>query len=163
MAKTGGDLTVPLDRNRLISDMGTARSRVRESVAGLTDEQASRPGIDGWSAKDHLNHLTACDELRFHEIHRISSGGRPAFAGMDGVQADVFNEIIVSLRRALPLDQVTTDLQSARTRVLQAIAAAPERALDPAAYGDGYPVNGSIAHDAEHAAAIMAWRKREGT
>ena len=108
-----------------------------------------------------MNHLTACDELRFFEIGRVSRGGSPAFRDMDREQTDVLNGLIVTLRRGLLMEQVRADLQSARSRVLEAIAAAPDHALSGEAYGD-FPVDGSIAHDAEHAAAIRAWREQEG-
>ncbi|HEU4759941.1 MAG TPA: DinB family protein [Dehalococcoidia bacterium] len=148
-------------RDQLLLEMETARARVLDAIAGLTEEQMSRPGIDGWSVKDHLNHLTACDEFRFYEIGRISRGGSPAFRDMDRDQTEALNGLIVTLRRALPLDQVRTDLQFARSLVLEAIRGAPEHALAAEPYGD-FPVDGSIPHDFEHAAAITAWRQREG-
>jgi len=142
-------------------EMKAARSRVLAAVDGLTEEQISRPEIDGWSVKDHLNHLTACDEFRFYEIGRISRGARPAFASMDEEQTDTLNALMVTLRRHLTVEQVMADLDFARSLVLEAIQGAPEHALSPEAYGD-FPVDGSIPHDLEHAAAITAWREREG-
>ena len=150
-----------MDRRQLVEEMGIARERVMEAVAGLSEEQASKRGIEGWSVKDHLNHLTACDEFRFFEIGRVARGGSPASRDMDSEQADVLNGLIVTLRRGLPMEQVVADLRSVRERVLEAIAAAPEHALSGEAYGD-FPVDGSISHDAEHAAAIREWRQREG-
>ena len=154
-------MRVGSSRDQLLLEMKTARSRVLAAVDGLTEEQMSRPGIDGWSAKDHLNHLTVCDEMRFHEIGRISRGGPPAYQGMDNEQADTLNALMVTLRRHLAVDEVMADLDFARSLALEAIQRAPEHALSPQAYGD-FPVDGSIDHDLEHAAAITAWREREG-
>ena len=148
-------------RDQLLLQMKTARSRVLDAVAGLSEEQMSGPAVDGWSVKDHLNHLTACDEFRFYEIGRVSRGGQAAFRDMDNEQTDALNGLIVTLRRGLPASQVIADLEFARALVLDAIAGAPEHALSGEAYGD-FPVDGSIAHDIEHAAAIAAWREREG-
>ena len=142
-------------------EMKAARSRVLAAVDGLTEEQISRPEIDGWSVKDHLNHLTACDEFRFYEIGRVSRGARTAFASVDDEQTDALNAIIVALRRNMTLEELIADLEFARSLVLEAISQAPERALAPEAYGD-FSVEGSIDHDLEHAAAISAWREREG-
>jgi Mycothiol maleylpyruvate isomerase N-terminal domain len=155
-------VTAAIERGQLLQEMGAARSRVMEAVRGLDDEQASRPEIDGWSVKDQLIHLTVCDEIRFHEIGRVSRGGEPGYANLNGERMDVFNETVVDLRRSLSRTQVLDDLAAARLRVLEAIDAAPERALATEVYGDGYPVNGSINHDNEHAAAISHWRKRVG-
>jgi len=154
-------MRVGSSRDQLLLELKTARSRVLDAVDGLTEEQMSRPGIDGWSVKDHLIHLTACDEFRFYEIGRISRGARPAFASADDEQMDALNAIIVALRRNMTLEELIADLEFARSLVLEAIGQAPEHALAPEAYGD-FAVNGSIAHDLEHAAAITAWRQREG-
>src|SRR3990170_1236887 len=153
-------MRVGSSRDQLLLGMKAARDRVMAAIAGLREEQMSRAGIDGWSAKDHLIHLTACDEFRFYEIGRVSRGARPAFTGTD-IEHDTLNEVMVALRRHLAVDEVMADLESARSLVLEAIAGAPEHALSPEAYGD-FPVDGSVAHDLEHAAAITAWRQREG-
>jgi hypothetical protein len=163
MEAAGGDLRGLTDRDQITHDMQSARSRVLAAIAGLTDEQASSPAEDGWSVKDHLNHLTMCDEIRFFEIGRVARGGAPAFQHFDGSPMHAFNETIAVLRRDLSLEQALSDLAFARSLVLEAIAGAPEHALDPRAYGEyGYAVNGSIEHDHGHAEAIEARRKGEG-
>ena len=155
-------MRVGSSRDQLLLELKTARSRVLAAVEGLTEEQASRPEIDGWSVKDILSHLTACDEFRFYEIGRVSRGAPPAFIGMDARgQTDTLNEAMVTLRRHLSLDEVMADLDFARSLVLEAIQRAPEHALSPEAYGN-FPVDGSISHDLEHAAAVTAWRESQG-
>lgn len=154
-------MRVGSSRDQLLIEMKAARSRVLAAVDGLTEEQMPRPEIDGWSVKDHLSHLTACDEFRFYEIGRISRGARPAFARMDEEQTDALNALMVTLRRHLTVDEVMADLDFARSLVLEAIQRVPEHALSPEAYGR-FPVNGSVPHDLEHAAAVTAWREREG-
>jgi len=148
-------------RDQLLLELKAARSQVLAAIEGLSDAQASRAELDGWSVKDHLSHLTACDEFRFYEIGRISRGARPAFASADDEQMDALNAIIVALRRNMTLEELIADLEFARSLVLEAVGQAPEHALSPEAYGD-FAVNGSIAHDLEHAATITVWREREG-
>ena len=154
-------MRVGSSRDQLLLEMKAARDRVMAAIAGLSDEQASRAELDGWSVKDHLSHLTACDEFRFYEIGRVSQGVRTAFASGDDEQMDALNALMVTLRRHLTVDEVVADLDFARSLVLETIQRAPEHALSPEAYGD-FPVDGSIAHDLEHAAAVTAWREREG-
>jgi hypothetical protein len=154
-------MRVGTSRDQLLLELDTARARVSEAISGLTEEQASRPAVDGWSVKDNLNHLTACDEFRFYEISRVSRGGRPAFPSIDREQDEALNALIVTQRRGLPMAQVIADLEFARSLVLQAVAGAPEHALSTAVYGE-FAINGSISHDIEHATAILAWRQREG-
>ena len=124
------------DRDQITHDMQAARSRVLAAVKGLTEEEASRQAEDGWSVKDHLNHLSMCDEIRFFEIGRVSRGGAPAFQRFDGPPMHTFNETIAALRRDLSLEQALSDLAFARSLVLEAIAGAPAIALDPRANGE---------------------------
>ena len=154
-------MRVGSSRDQLLLEMKTARSQVLGALEGLSDEQASRAELDGWSVNDHLSHLTACDEFRFYEIGRVSRGARTAFASVDDEQTDALNAIIVALRRNMTLEELIADLEFARSLVLEAIQRAPDHALSPEAYGV-FPVDGSIDHDLEHAAAITAWREREG-
>ena len=153
-------MRVGSSRDQLVLEMKAARDRVLAAIDGLSEAQASRAELDGWSVKDHLAHLTACDESRFYEIGRVSRGARPAFAS-DDEQMDTLNEAMVTVRRHLTLEELIADLEFARSLVLEAISQAPEQALSPEAYGD-FPVDGSISHDLDHAAAITAWREREG-
>ncbi len=150
-----------MDRDQIVRDMETARSRLLAALAGLAEEDSERRRDDGWSVKDDLGHIAMCDEIRFFEINRVSRGGRPAFHGLDGAPMDAFNEIIASQRRSLPLKQLVADLAAARKLVLDAIADASDRALDPSNYGD-FAVTGSINHDNDHAETIEAWRKKSG-
>lgn len=136
-------------------------SQVRSSVQGLSDEQASRPAIEGWSVKDHLNHLTVWHEMRFHEIGRVARGARPALPLLDDDQVEALNSLTVSFRRGLPLAQVMEDLDFARSLVVEAIAGAPEQALREENFEE-VGLRGGIEHDIDHASAIRAWREREG-
>jgi hypothetical protein len=137
-----------------------ARERIAAAVGGLTDEQASIPGIDGWSVKDHLNHMCLWHEFRANEIMRVSRGGVSAMPAVNDEQVEAINRTFADLRRHLPLQQVVADLEFARGFVLQAIQSCPEAALDQSLYPE-VSVNGG-GHDIEHAETIEAWRKREG-
>ena len=154
-------MSVGTDRDQLLLELDTARARVMDAISGLSEDQMSRPDIDGWSVKDHLNHLTACDEFRFLEILRVSRGGQAGFTGFWGEQSDFLNDLVVTQRRKLPLAQVVSDLQVTREFVIQAITAAPNEALRSERYVM-YPVNGSIPHEIGHAKTITSWREKEG-
>lgn len=150
-------------RDQLLVEMDAARDRVNDAIASLSEEQMAIPGIDGWSVKDHLAHLTLWHEMRFFEVSRMARGGRAGFpatdivAGVDPI--DEINERFAANRRGLPLAQVLADLDFARAMVRQAIEDCPEDRLDLSLYEEIGP-NGA-GHDGEHAEMIAAWRKRE--
>ena len=156
-------MRVGSSRDQLLLEMKTARARVLDAVAGLTEEEITRPEIDGWSVKDHLAHLAAWDELRYYEISRVSQGYAPAFLGLTNEQVEAFNEIAHALRRGFSPAQVLWELESARSRVLKAIADCPEERLqDLAAEDVPLRARGAIHHDSEHADYIREWRREEG-
>lgn len=146
---------------QLAAEFREAASQVAAAVQGLTEEQMSRPAIEGWSVKDHLNHLTVWHEIRFHEISRIARGGQAAYPPLSDEQLQTLNQLTVSCRTSLPVSQAMADLDFARSLVLEAIAGCPEDALRDENYGEVGP-RGGIAHDLEHAATIREWRTREG-
>ena len=145
--------------DQLLLEMDVARDRVGEAIARLSEEQMSRPDLDGWSAKDHLTHLTLWHELRFFELNRIARGGRAGFPPTDEAGVEHINEQFAANRRHLPLAQVLADLDFAREMVRQALANCPEDRLDPRLFEELGP-NGA-GHDTSHAEMITAWRKRE--
>jgi len=147
------------DRDELIQEMRAARQRVLEALAGLTEEQMSRPDLDGWSVKDHLTHLTLWHEMRFFEISRVARAGQPSFPLSTEEQVTPLNEAVAAHRRGLSLAQVVADLEFAWSMVEQAVAACPEDRLEHGFSGEIGPVG--TAHDFAHAEMITAWRQRE--
>src|SRR5437867_9185816 len=103
-------MRVGTGRDQLLLELDTARARVSEAIAGLTEEQTSRSDLDGWSVKDHLTHLTLWHELRFFELSRIARGGRAGFPLTDEASVEQINRQFAANRRSLSLEQVLADL-----------------------------------------------------
>jgi len=139
-------------------ELERSRELLLQAVEGLSEDQMSRPEIDGWSVKDHLTHLTVWDEMRFFEISRIARGGQFGFPPTEDI--DWYNEPMAANRRQLSLSQVLTDMAFARDMVLQAVALCPEERLDQSLYGE-IGIEGGAGHDRVHAEIIKAWRKKE--
>ena len=146
------------DRDALLRHYRESHEALLAAIHGLTDAQMTDPSIDGWSVKDHLAHLALWDDLRASEVTRISAGHGSAWR-MTGEQGDAYNAIGYTTRRDLPLDQVRWELQTSRARLLDAIAAATPRGLDPSRYADAGLRSG---HEAEHAGWITRWRGERG-
>ena len=153
-------MRVGTTRDQLLLEMDAAGDRVSEAIAGLSDEQMSRPDLDGWSIKDHLTHLTLWHELRFFELSRIARGGRASFPVTDESGVEHINQQFAANRRPLPFAQVLADLDFAREMIRQAIANCPEERLDPRLFEELGPHGAG--HDTAHAEMITAWRRREG-
>jgi hypothetical protein len=139
------------------SELDFAHARVRESIAGLSEEDASAVGPDGWSIKDHLTHLTLWHEMRFFEVSRIARGGGASMPLSTEEDITPMNESIAGFRRRLPLAQVIADLEFAWSMVEQAVAACPEERLGEPHFQEIGPVG--TGHDLSHAEMISALRK----
>jgi hypothetical protein len=145
------------DRQQLLAELEHARRRVRQSVAGLNDDDASIAGADGWSVKDHLAHMTLWHEMRFFEISRIARGGRAGFPASDEARITPLNDLFTDNRRSLPLEQVLSDLEFAWAMVEQAISACPEDRLALRYFSELGPTGAG--HDIDHAETITALRQ----
>ena len=146
------------DRDDLIKHYRESRATLLQAIDGLTDEQMSETTIDGWAVKDHLAHLALWDDLRAAEVERVSAGHDSAWK-MTDEQDDDFNEIGYELRRSMSAAQARWELDHSRTRLLDAIAAAPPDALDPERYGAAGLRSG---HEGQHAEWLGRWRRERG-
>ncbi len=143
-------------REHILLEMDAAHARVQDAIAGLTDEQMSRPELDGWSVNDHLTHITFWHEMRFFEVSRIARGGGASFPPVDEEGVEKINEQFVTNRRSLTSAQVIADFDFAREMVRQAIITCPEDRLDDQLYEEiGQHGSG---HDSSHAEMIRSWR-----
>ena len=137
-----------------------AAAGVYRAVDGLNEEQACRAEIDGWSVKDHINHLAFWHELRFFEIGRVARGAPQEFPRTEGDVIDAINQTITDLRRRLSFKEALADLEFTRGMVLEVIGEAPEARLDSQLYEEMTPLGGAQ-HELAHAETIAAWRERE--
>jgi uncharacterized damage-inducible protein DinB len=146
------------DRDALLEHYRQTREALLAAIAGLSDALMTEPSLDGWSVKDHLAHLALWDDVRASEVLRISAGHDSAWR-MAGEQDEAYNALAYALRRDLSLEQVRWELAASRQRLLDAIASATERGLDPSLYGEAGLRSG---HEAEHAGWITRWRTERG-
>ena len=146
------------NREELLQHYRSMRDELLLATDGLSDEQMIDPSLDGWSIKDHLAHIAFWDELRAAEVVRISAGHEAAWK-MSPEQDETLNDLAYSFRRALPLAQVRWELATSRQRLLDAIASATPRGLDPSLYGEA---GLRTTHEAQHIEWIRRWRSERG-
>jgi hypothetical protein len=146
------------DRDELLSHYRSTREDFLRAIDGLSDGQMSDESLDGWSVKDHLLHIALWDEIRAAEVRRISAGYESAWRMADD-QVDPYIELAYQLRRGLTGAQAMWELGQTREALLEAIAAAAPRALEPSNYGEA---GLRSSHEVEHAGWIRRWRSEKG-
>ena len=145
---------MPENRDDLLRHYRDSRKKLLAAIDGLTDEQMSERSIDGWSVNDHLAHLALWDDIRAAEVERISAGFDSAWK-MTEEQDDAHNAMGYELRKAMSAAQAKWELENSRRRLLEAITAAPPRALDPGLYG---AAGLRSEHEDQHATWLQRWR-----
>ena len=142
------------DKDELLAYYRRTRAELEAAIDGIPDDLMVERSLDGWSVKDHLSHLALWDGVRASEVSRISAGFESAWR-MSDEQDEAYNTMGHGLRRDLSLAQVRWEFASSRQRLLDAIAGATPRALDPSLYGASSLVN---THEEEHTGWIKRWR-----
>jgi uncharacterized damage-inducible protein DinB len=146
------------DREALLRHYRTMREQLLAAIRSLNREAITEPSLDGWSVKDHLAHIALWDDVRATEVERISAGYESAWR-MEHDQDASFSALGHSLRLALSLDQVRWELATSHTRLLDSIAHATARGLDPSLYGEA---GLRSSHESAHAGWIRRWRAERG-
>jgi len=152
------------DREELVGCLEQARSNLRASFRGLSDDQMSRPGAVGeWSVKDVLSHVASWEELALPDLARLARGDAAVLASIDlyATNYDPFNAMIMSLRRNLTLRQVLRELDILRADFMAAVARLPDSVLLEGQFSR-LLVKITAEHDEEHAGHILQWRNKEG-
>jgi hypothetical protein len=144
-------------RGQVAAEVAAAHDHVRAAIAGLSEDDASAIGPDGWSIKDHLTHLTLWHEMRFFEINRIARGGQPSIPLTTEEDVTPLNDTVARYRRALSFEQIVSDLEFAWSMVEQAAAACSDDRLDRGFSGEIGPVG--TGHDLSHMMMIRALRR----
>jgi len=145
---------VPEDREALLQHYRDMRADLLAAIEGLTDDQLTEATLDGWSVKDHLVHLAAWDEIRASEVERLSAGHDSAWRLEPGRDEDL-SALFHDARLGLSAAQAKWELETSRQRLLDAIASAPERALESDRYGEAALRS---EHEAQHTGWLRRWR-----
>jgi uncharacterized protein (TIGR03083 family) len=110
-----------LTKAELLERMAASRQVLESAIAGKDEATLTRPGADGWSAKDHLAHLTVWQRSL---MALLEGRSRPAAMGIEDLTqeeesgfADV-NAVLHDRFKDQPLDQVLAEFRQSRQDLL---------------------------------------------
>lgn len=152
----------------LLGNLRAEHDALAQTLRTLTPAQMTQGGVNGegvedWSVKDILSHITWWEQSIFGWLSREQAVPREALPPSD-LSEDQTNTFIFEQTRALPLPDVLANFERSYTALYQAIEAASEeqiergRPSDP----DGSPLweiipGNSSEHYHAHHDAIRAW------
>ncbi len=158
---------LPRDTADLLDRIRREWAALEHVYAGLSDEQMTRPGAEGWSVKDHLAHLTAWEQ--FMLAHHLQ--GRPAHevleidaATLKTLDENGENAILRQRSQGQSVAQVLAGRQQSLAQVMATLEQTPFAALmqphlpdDPQARPLILRITGNTyEHYQEHRAYIQA-------
>jgi uncharacterized damage-inducible protein DinB len=119
---------------RLAQQFRSNRERFEAFCRSLSDEELERPVPNStYRVKDFASHLATLDPelVRWFEAVREGQSDEPSRSA-DGSPFDVdkFNDAVVAERRDWSLDQILAEARANRERLLEALSALDEEAIE---------------------------------
>jgi hypothetical protein len=132
MAMTDDMQGPPESKADLLARTDRAWAELQATIANFSPEQLTSPtDAGGWTAKDHLAHLTAWERsMIFLLQHRARHEGLGVSESLYLTgDEDAINASIQKQTRALPLDQVLAELTATHEELLALVRELPESEL----------------------------------
>ncbi len=154
-----------VEKAELLTRIQDGYTQFEAILAPLSEAQMTEPGVNGsWSVKDNLAHLTVWQQYLLDQLQGILTNTQPP-EFMPGLSSeDEENERVYQENKDRPLADVQADFRATYQRVLAAIQAMSEEALNaPAPWStSGNPIWPSIVgntygHYEEHGGFIHRW------
>lgn len=121
----------PATKAELLAAATRDRDELLHLLSTLTPEQLVQPGAYGWSAKDHVAHLSAWERLLL-EWYEVGARGQeqqlPA-AGYTWATMDQLNRDIYERHAAEPFPHVMAEWQDSNGRMIRLVDWLPESEL----------------------------------
>jgi uncharacterized protein (TIGR03083 family) len=148
-------------KQQLLDKLERAWMDLRQSYAGLSEAQLTRPGVtNGWSVKDILAHVTTWEEEALKYLPSILRGEKPPrYKDLYG-GIDAFNAQMTAKKQTLPLSDILRQLDDTHRRLIAAIQSAPEDQINTETPFRRRVRLDTYSHYSLHARAIRAWRER---
>ena len=157
-----------MNKNELVTSLNTSRQRLVDAINDLSDLEQIEPGPDGgWSVKDILAHLAACEaELVTALARDVAHNKPPRLWGISEAEVEKQNTQWHGENKDRPLDRVRDDFAGVRKQLLRQVAALNDKDLtDPKKYKwlDGktladYIAGEAAGHDDDHVEGLRNWR-----
>jgi uncharacterized protein (TIGR03083 family) len=113
----------PQDKALLMERIDRAWAELNGAVRGLSEQELTRPGPDGWAMKDHLAHISAWERsalalLRGMPRHEALGVDEATYQSHD---VERVNDAIEQRNRGRPLAEVLADFEQTHADVLTAL------------------------------------------
>ena len=148
-----------MDRQRLLGQIDTAWTALKEAYAGLPEARLTEAGVAGeWSVKDILAHVTTWEEEALKHLPLIIKGGRPLRYSIKYGGIDAFNAQMTEQKQDLSLSDVLRQMDETHCRLVAYVQSAPEEQFTRETRFRRRLRLDTYSHYPKHAKAIRKWR-----
>lgn len=152
-----------MKKQQLLDKLEQAWQDLRDSYAGLSDEQMVEPGVSGeWSVKDILAHVSGWEAEALKYLPVILRGERPpSYRRLYG-GIDAFNARMRDTWEQVSITEVRRQLEATHREVMAYLQGVPEEQFATETRFRRRLGWDTFRHYPQHSQAIRAWREREG-
>lgn len=150
-----------MNRSQLLKRLATAWGELKESYAGLSEKQMTKPGVVGdWAVKDMLAHISTWEQEALKYLpDLIEDKPLPRYSNLYG-GLDAFNALMAEQKRALSLTEVLKQMDETHERLISYVMSVPEEFITKETRFRRRLRLDTYSHYPEHTQAIRAWRDR---
>jgi hypothetical protein len=153
-----------LTREGVRESLARERGKLLAALDGLSEEEMARPGAVGsWSVRDVLAHVLAWEDEAVARLDLLAAGRPQDFARITtDEELEAWNSSAHRRYAGLPRAEVMRRLEDVQGRIVAGLDSLSDERL---ATDEGpVPVHNwlpecSYAHEEEHCADILAWRR----
>jgi len=153
-----------LTREDVRDSLARERGKLLAALDGLSEEEMTRPGVAGqWSVRDVLAHILAWEEEAIARLDLLAANRPQDFARITNEEElNAWNARAHQRYAGLPLAEVMRRLEDVQGRVLAGLDSLSDERLGtdegPVPVHNWLP-ECTYAHEQEHCAGILAWRR----
>jgi hypothetical protein len=147
------------EREKLLRQADDTYAELRQSVAGLTEDEMHQPWLGVWGVREILIHVGAWHEEMIPALQRIARGAPPYAEGTYD-DADAWNARFVERKAGVKVADILVDLDASHRDFVAAAATLPEEHFAAGASTRALFEGVGAQHYQEHTAQIVTWRRR---
>ena len=149
-------------KNDLLRQADDDLGVLKRALVGLDDQAMRQPCLGAWGVREILAHIVGWQREMIPVLERIARGEKPLAEGVTYDDLDGWNARLVIARRGLTVAGLRAALDVSHRDFLAAARAVPEARFGPDKTATRVVDLNGPHHYREHAAQILAWRRRVG-
>ncbi|MGB7923127.1 MAG: DinB family protein [Pyrinomonadaceae bacterium] len=151
-----------MKKTELLERVYVAHEKLTNALEGLTEEQATRVGLNAqWAIKDALSHIAAWEIEGVRIISEIQAGAwKPQ--KFDKQAIDEFNAHAVESRRENSMNEVRLEFDEAHREMERSIVSLLPDEVDESSPAYKFVEATTFRHHTSHAGQIEEWKQKMG-